>query len=62
MFDDDDAVRRLKTHEVGMSIDAMSVDELQERIGLLEAEIRRLQEAIEARLRTRSAADSMFKL
>lgn len=62
MFDDDDAVRRVKTHEVGMSIDAMSVDELQERIGLLEAEIRRLREAIEARQRTRSAADSMFKL
>lgn len=62
MFDDDDAPKRLKTHEVGMPIDTMSVDELEERIGLLEAEIGRLRDAIAARQRTRSAADSVFKL
>ena len=32
MFDDDE-VKKPKGHEVGMPIDTMSVDELEERIG-----------------------------
>jgi uncharacterized small protein (DUF1192 family) len=61
MFDDDQ-VKKPKLHEVGMPIDAMSVEELLARIGLLEGEIARLQAAIEARQKTRSAADALFKL
>lgn len=61
MFDDD-APRQPRTHTVGMPIDTMSVDELEERIGLLEAEIARLREGVAARRQTRSAADSVFKL
>ena len=61
MFDDDQ-VKKPKGHEVGMLIDTMSVEELAERIGLLEAEIERLQAAIAARQKTRSAADALFKL
>ena len=60
MFDDE-APKKLKTHEVGMPIDTMSVDELNERIGLLEAEIVRLREAIAVRQKTKAAADSLFK-
>ena len=45
-----------------MPIDTMSVDELEERIGLLEGEIDRLREAIAARRKTKSEADSLFKL
>jgi uncharacterized small protein (DUF1192 family) len=60
MFDDE-APKKLKTHEVGMPIETMSVDELNERIGLLEAEIVRLREAIAARQKTKAAADSLFK-
>jgi uncharacterized small protein (DUF1192 family) len=59
---DDDPVRKPRTHEVGMPLDAMSVDELTMRIGLLEAEIERLRVALEARRKVRSAADSLFKL
>ena len=59
---DDDPVRKPRTHEVGMPLDAMSVDELTMRIGLLEAEIERLRVALEARQKVRSAADSLFKL
>jgi uncharacterized small protein (DUF1192 family) len=40
----------------------MSVEELEERIGLLEGEIGRLKEAIAARRKTKEAADSVFKL
>ena len=61
MFDDE-PVKKPKGHEVGMPIDTMSVEELSERIGLLEGEIARLKAAIEARQKTRSAADALFKL
>ena len=61
MFDDEGAPRKKKNHEVGMVIDTMSVDELEERIGLLEVEIARLREAISARRKTKDAADSVFK-
>lgn len=61
MFDDDE-VKKPKIHEVGMLIDAMSADELEERIAMLEAEIVRLREAIGARKQTKAAADSIFKL
>ena len=59
---DDDPVRKPRTHEVGMPLDAMSVDELTMRIGMLEAEIARLKVAIDSRRKTRSTADSLFKL
>jgi uncharacterized small protein (DUF1192 family) len=61
MFDDDQ-VKKPKGHEVGMNIDTMSVEELTDRIALLESEIARLKAAIAARQQTRSAADALFKL
>lgn len=61
MFDEE-PVKKPKGHEVGMPIDTLSVGELEERIGMLEAEIARLREAIAARQQTKAAADSMFKL
>lgn len=60
MFDEE--IKKPKGHEVGMLIDAMSVEELTQRIGLLEGEIARLKLAIDARNATRSAAESIFKL
>lgn len=60
MFDEE--IKKPKGHEVGMSIDTMSVEELAERIALLEGEIVRLKAAIEARGATRKAADAAFKL
>jgi len=60
MFDDDE-VKKPKGHEVGMPIDAMSVEELTDRIGLLEAEIVRLRAAIEARQKHKADAASVFK-
>lgn len=60
MFDDDEA-KRPKGHEVGMVLDAMSVEELGDRIAMLEAEIGRLRAAIESKKKSKSAADSVFK-
>lgn len=44
-----------------MVLDAISEEELQSRIGLLEREIARLKAAIEARRKTRSDAENFFK-
>lgn len=60
MFDDD-AAKKPKGHEVGMPIDAMSVEELTERVGMLEGEIARLKAAIDARQKHKSDALSIFR-
>jgi uncharacterized small protein (DUF1192 family) len=51
----------LLAHEIGQNLDDLSAPELTERIGLLRAEIERLERAIEARKATRAAAHSAFK-
>ena len=60
MFDED-LPKKPKVHDIGMVLDAMSVEELTDRIGLLEAEIARLKAAIEAKKKSRDAAASVFK-
>jgi uncharacterized small protein (DUF1192 family) len=60
-MDDDDRVKKIAPHEVGMLLDAMSVEELEYRIDLLAAEIERLKAAIAARRKTRSEAESIFR-
>ncbi|HVX82756.1 MAG TPA: DUF1192 domain-containing protein [Devosiaceae bacterium] len=57
----DEPRRKPSAHEVGMMLDTMSIEELEERIALLEGEIARLRAAIEAKRKSRSAADSFFK-
>ena len=54
MFDDDQ-VKKPKGHELGMVLDAMSVEELTDRIALLESEIARLKAAIEAKRKSKQA-------
>jgi len=44
-----------------MVLDTMSVEELEERIAMLETEIARLKGAIDARKQTRNAAESLFR-
>lgn len=59
---DEDQIRKPPAHTVGMGLDTMSVDELKSRISLLETEIVRLRLAIEAREKTRSAAEQLFRI
>jgi uncharacterized small protein (DUF1192 family) len=61
-MDDDDSRKRAQTHELGMRLDALSVEELEARIRALEEEIVRLKAAIDARGQTRLAAEAAFKL
>lgn len=48
-------------HEVGMDLSRLSVEELRERIGLLRAEIARLETALTAKGATLEAADALFR-
>ena len=61
---DDEEQRRKKpvAHDVGMVLDTLSVSELEQRIALLEGEIARLRAAIDAKRKSKSAADAFFKL
>ena len=61
-MDDDEDVKKVRAHDVGMVLDSLSIEELEERIGVLEAEIERLQAAIEKKKASKDAADSVFKL
>ncbi|MEO6015575.1 MAG: DUF1192 domain-containing protein [Devosia sp.] len=60
MFDDE--VKKPKGHEIGMLLDSMSVEELGDRIVMLEGEIARLRGAIASKQKSKSAADAFFKL
>lgn len=53
--------RKKTTHEIGQILDALSVDELDERVALLRAEIARLEAAKAAKQASRAAADLFFK-
>lgn len=60
-FLDDDRPVPKRAHEIGQDLSQLSVADLGERIGLLEAEIARLKEVLEKKTASRSAADAFFK-
>ena len=60
-MEDDDRPRKKVTHEIGQDLSLLSVEELTERIALLNAEIARLEEAATKKRASRDAADSFFK-
>ncbi|KKB07481.1 DUF1192 domain-containing protein [Devosia chinhatensis] len=53
--------KRPTSHDIGMVLDSLSVEELQERIALLDTEIVRLRAAIDAKGNSRKAAEAAFK-
>ena len=59
MLDEDAAPKKKLAHEIGQDLALLSVEELQERIEFLKAEIVRLEEA-SAQKRASLAAASMF--
>ena len=60
-MEDDDRPRKKITHEIGQDLSLLSVEELNERIALLTAEIARLQEAMTKKRASKDAANSFFK-
>lgn len=58
---DDEERKRPRTHDIGMPLDTLSIEELDARIALLSGEIERLRAAIDAKGDSRKAADAVFK-
>jgi uncharacterized small protein (DUF1192 family) len=59
--EDEDRPRKKIAHEIGQELALLSVEELRERIALLQGEIARLEVAMKSKEATRSAADRFFK-
>jgi uncharacterized small protein (DUF1192 family) len=60
-IDDDDKPKRKISHEVGQDLTLLSVEELAERIALMNSEIERLQAAMTKKRASKDAAQSFFK-
>ena len=60
-IEDDDKPRKKVTHEIGQDLSLLSVEELTERIALLNAEIERLQQVATKKRASKDAANSLFK-
>src|SRR5467141_4313746 len=56
-IDDDDRPKRKITHDVGQDLALLSVEELGERIALLNEEIARLEQAMAKKRASRTTAD-----
>ncbi|WP_019907067.1 DUF1192 domain-containing protein [Methylobacterium sp. 77] len=60
--DETDRPKRPISHVIGESLDTLSVDEITQRIDVLQAEIERLAAAKSAKKDARDQASSIFKL
>jgi uncharacterized small protein (DUF1192 family) len=52
---------RPEAHVIGQDLSALSIDELEERVAMLQREIDRLQEARKKKIDSKSEADAFFK-
>jgi uncharacterized small protein (DUF1192 family) len=59
--EDEDRPKKKLVHEIGQELALLSIEELSERIALLESEIERLETARTKKQASRSAADQFFK-
>ncbi len=60
-MEDDDRPKKKIVHEIGADLSLISVEELKERIQLLQEEIARLEADIAKKQASKSAADAFFK-
>jgi|CXWK01.1.fsa_nt_gi uncharacterized small protein (DUF1192 family) len=58
---DDEPTKRMKIHEIGQDLEALSVGDLKERISQLRAEIDRLEAELAAKGSTKAAAEALFR-
>lgn len=59
--EDEGPTLRPAAHVIGQVLDALSVEELGERIGALRAEMERLEQVRQAKLASRASAAAFFK-
>jgi uncharacterized small protein (DUF1192 family) len=60
-IDEDDRPKKKLVHEIGQDLALLSVEEINDRISLLNDEIARLQDALAKKRASRSVADQFFK-
>ena len=60
-IEDDDRPRKKISHDIGQDLSLLSVEELTERIALMNSEIERLQAAMTKKRASRDAANNFFK-
>lgn len=60
LFEEEPRPKPVTAHEIGSDLSRLSLEELHERVALLEAEINRLRLAGSAKSASRSAADAVF--
>jgi uncharacterized small protein (DUF1192 family) len=60
-LEEDDRSKRKPVHEIGQDLALLSVEELTDRISLLNDEVARLRAALEQKRASRSAADQFFR-
>jgi len=60
-IEDDDRPKKKISHEIGQDLSLLSVEELTERIALMNSEIERLQAAMIKKRASKDAASSFFK-
>jgi uncharacterized small protein (DUF1192 family) len=60
-LEEDDRPKKKVAHEIGQDLALLSVEELGDRIALLNDEVARLRAALEKKRASRSAADQFFK-
>lgn len=58
---EDDKPKKKSSHEIGADLSLLSADELRYRVGLLKAEIERLEAEIMAKGSSRNAAEGLFR-
>jgi uncharacterized small protein (DUF1192 family) len=61
LTDEEDRPKRKLAHEIGQDLALLSVEELRERISLLQDEIARLESAMASKQASRTSADQFFK-
>ncbi len=61
MMTEDDTRKAAPTHVLGQELSSLSIEELNERMRLLEMEIERLEQARHAKEASRKVADSFFR-
>jgi uncharacterized small protein (DUF1192 family) len=59
--EDEDRPKKKLVHEIGQDLALLSIEELGERVALLESEIERLAAARAKKQASRSVADQFFK-
>jgi uncharacterized small protein (DUF1192 family) len=61
ILDEEPSRKKKAAHDLGEDLATLSLDELAERIGLLKAEIERIEAAIKAKKATADAAANFFR-